>query len=139
MATTVSYNEIERIVYMPLPIGLADVWLHENIEQAEDEDGNAIWTADEVYFRTAKTEEEIEANFDEIFANGGTGETFDPEPDEGNPNPTSITERVDEIEDLVIQLAIIAIENNDLSLNDIKGSLQDEVRGHIDDDKWIDK
>lgn len=70
MAKTMFSERPEAICYMPLPLcGKADIWLRKNIEQTTDDDGNAVWTADEVYFRTETTRNEVEKNFDEFFNN----------------------------------------------------------------------
>ena len=69
MTTIYANDEPRRIEYMPLPdlTGTADVRLHINIEQVEDEDGNPIWTADETVFRAEMTLEYVEAHFDELL------------------------------------------------------------------------
>lgn len=133
---TESNVKLDKILYMPLPDGLADVWLRENIEEVEVDTGEGkqtVWTADEVYFRTAKSQEEIEANFDEIFAAGGTGEVFDEEPEETG-EVLSLSARVQEIEDLIVEIAEIEVAAGNLQLEDIPEHLQEEVRVKLDDD-----
>lgn len=73
MATQVCSNaQIEQIRYMALPnSNRADVRLHKNICEITDEDGATYYQADEVYFRAAITYEEVVANFDELYENGG--------------------------------------------------------------------
>lgn len=56
----------ETLKYMTLPDGQADVWIRHDIRQLTDEEGTR-WTADEVYFRTRQTQEEISANAATIF------------------------------------------------------------------------
>lgn len=61
----------EKIRYMPLPDGGADVWLRKNIKKQTGEQEGTEYTyfeADEVYFRTNDAKAEIEANFEEYFA-----------------------------------------------------------------------
>ena len=71
MSTKAYYTqEPEAIQYMALPTGYADVWLRQDIQQEETEDGT-VWTAEEVYFRTSLSEEEVTENFDTLFSNGG--------------------------------------------------------------------
>ncbi len=61
----------EKIRYMQLPEGGADVWLRKNIKKHTGEREGTEYTyyeADEVYFRTNVTKSEIEADFEEYFA-----------------------------------------------------------------------
>ena len=51
------------MTYMALPNGMADVWLRGNIESVIDEDGGEMFQADETYFRTSLTRQEVENNF----------------------------------------------------------------------------
>lgn len=51
-------TEPGQILYMPQDNGTAEVWLRRNINQEESEEGT-VWTADEVFFRTRLTEEEV--------------------------------------------------------------------------------
>ncbi|MBQ8132410.1 MAG: hypothetical protein IJ193_07965 [Bacilli bacterium] len=78
---------------------LHDVWLRKNIEEVEveeedtDDKGETIivkkkyWEADEVYLLTDKTEQEIEADFDNIYYESG-------------PQPT-VEERLDVLEGVI--------------------------------------
>lgn len=68
MVKTQSAVQPEEVVYMALPDGSADVWLHRNAEQTTDEDGT-VWEAEEVYIRTSLSEEEVKDQFDAIFEN----------------------------------------------------------------------
>ena len=64
---TVFYEQQpEKVMYMPLPDGQADVWIREGVRQVTDEDGTR-WAAEEVYLRTRQTKEEITRNADTIF------------------------------------------------------------------------
>ena len=56
----------EKVMYMPLPTGQADVWIREDIQQVTDEESTR-WTADEVYFRTRQSLAEVTANADALF------------------------------------------------------------------------
>lgn len=61
----------EKIRYMKVSEGGADVWLRKNIKnQTGEMEGEeySYYEADEVYFRTNDTKEQIEANFEEYFA-----------------------------------------------------------------------
>lgn len=60
-------EEPQAILYMPLPDGMADVFLRQNVHQETDEDGAEIWTAEEAQFRTSKTRDEIVKDFDSYF------------------------------------------------------------------------
>ena len=60
-------EEPQAILYMLLPSGEADVFLHRNIRQETDEDGAEIWTAEEAQFRTTRTRDEIVKDFDGYF------------------------------------------------------------------------
>ena len=45
-----------------------DVWLRQNIEEIQDIEGeNSHWEADEAYFKTFATAEEIEEDFEGYF------------------------------------------------------------------------
>lgn len=57
----------QTILFMQLPDGEADVFLHKNIRQETGEDGAEIWTAEEAQFRTKKTYDEVVKNFDSYF------------------------------------------------------------------------
>lgn len=54
----------DKIEYMPLPDGSADVWLRQNISRLADDEG---WSADEAYLRTTMAKEDVEANFGALF------------------------------------------------------------------------
>lgn len=56
------HNQVD---YHKLSNGYADVFMHKNEASEEDEEGNLIYVADEVYFQVTQdvTKEEIEANF----------------------------------------------------------------------------
>lgn len=73
MITKAYFSEIPDIInYMPLPIiGKADVWLRKNITETKDlETGEIMYMADEVYFRTSATKEDIENDFETWFEKG---------------------------------------------------------------------
>ena len=57
-------HEPDKIEYMPLPGGSADVWLRQNISRSAD---GECWSANEVYVRTTMSRADIEANFDALF------------------------------------------------------------------------
>lgn len=57
----------QKILFMQLPNGEADVFLHKNINRETGEDGAEIWTAEEAQFRTSKTRDEVVRNFDNYF------------------------------------------------------------------------
>lgn len=62
----------EKIQYMPLPDGMADVWLRKNIAKVTVENDGVepyeVYEADEVYFRTNDTKVQIEADFEKYFS-----------------------------------------------------------------------
>ena len=58
--------EPQRISYMPLPDGKADIRLCINIQYVEGEDG-PYWECDEHYFRDAMTREYVAQHFDELL------------------------------------------------------------------------
>ncbi len=60
-------EEPQAILYMPLPDGMADVFLRRNIRQETDADGTETWAAEEAQFRTSKTRDEIVKDFDSYF------------------------------------------------------------------------
>lgn len=62
-----SAEEPQIVLYMPLPDGMADVFLRRNVRRETDEDGTEIWTAEEAQFRTEKTRNEIVESFDSYF------------------------------------------------------------------------
>ncbi len=96
----------DKILYMPLPNGQADVWLRTNIAQAtsetsEDETATGEkWTADEVYFRTTLSMAEIEDDFDNLF------ETYSV-----TISAATVTteERLDAIEAAILELAEVVV------------------------------
>lgn len=53
-----------RIDYFKLPNGNVDVLLHRNEKMEIDSEGNIQYVAEEIFFQTTKTKEEIEINFD---------------------------------------------------------------------------
>lgn len=89
----------DKIQYMPLPDGMADVWLRKNIEKQTGEMDSAQYTyyeADEVYFRTNDTKAQIESDFEKYF------EENLPKP----PKPVvSDSERIAALEAAVLDLA----------------------------------
>lgn len=64
---TVSNDEIA-----PVEIHGHDAWLHDNIEQTQDDEGQAMWTADEVIVRNVQgcDETAILADFDAFWRMG---------------------------------------------------------------------
>ena len=60
-------EEPEVILYMPQVNDTADVWLRKNIEIKKDTEGNEYYKADEVYFNTRLTKEEVMEQFDSYF------------------------------------------------------------------------
>ena len=59
------------IQYMPLPKGGADVWLRKDIVEKKGTENGTEYTffeAEEVYFRTNASKNEIEASFEDYFA-----------------------------------------------------------------------
>ena len=59
-------HEPQPVKYMPLPDGQADVWIRAQVQQVTDEEGTR-WTAQEVYFHTRQTLQEVANNAMEIF------------------------------------------------------------------------
>lgn len=74
MSTITYYSaQPDSITYMLLPDGKADVWLRKNIVETTetmDDETYSVYKADEVYFRTGLTEDEVSAQFEELFENG---------------------------------------------------------------------
>ncbi len=106
MSQLTQYTEKpEAMQYMPLPDSeLADVWLRKNIAEVEDEqDGEARthYEADEVYFRTSLSEENVAENFDELFENGGT--TVDEDTGEESVSNPTLAERVEALEEAFME------------------------------------
>lgn len=60
------YNKVD---YFPLSNGLVDVFLHKNERTEEDEEGNTVYVAEEIYFQVGQTitKEYIEENFDYMW------------------------------------------------------------------------
>lgn len=87
-----------KITYMPLPNGFADVWLRENIRTASDSEGNDGWECDEVYLRTVLSEKEVAQKFDELFEKGSHV-----------PVAVGLEERVDALESAVTELVEVLI------------------------------
>lgn len=56
----------ERMAYLQQGDGTAEVWLRDNIEREETEEG-VRWSADEVMIRTHLSQDEIESQFDSYF------------------------------------------------------------------------
>lgn len=56
--------------YYPLADGYADVFMHRPTEIREDEEGNLVYVAEELYFQIDQsvTKEMIEENFDDMWA-----------------------------------------------------------------------
>ncbi len=108
--TLVQYtSEPSKYAYMALPDGKADVWLRKNITEVteKDEDGNKSthWEAEEVYFRTSYTEEEVVENFDAIFEAGGTTEDEDTGEEIIEGVDVTTADRLDAIEAAISELA----------------------------------
>lgn len=95
-------QEPGKILYMPLPNGKADVWLRKDIAEVETEDSSG-WAAEEIYFRTTLTKDEVEADFETIFANGGT--TVDEDTGEEVTDGITTADRLDAIEAAIAELA----------------------------------
>lgn len=85
MRRTYSNEPIERIVYLPLGNGLAEVYLHDNIRESqsssycEESCTMAVWSADEVCFQTLLTMEEVSASFDALWVQAETESKSDKE------------------------------------------------------------
>lgn len=64
------YNKVD---YFPLSNGLVDVFLHKNERTEEDEEGNTVYVAEEIYFQVGQTitKEYIEENFETYWENKG--------------------------------------------------------------------
>lgn len=69
MVSIQSNEKPKKIEYMPLPDqdGAADIRLHTGIKKGKDEEGNAVWTAEEHYFRAAMTLAYVTEHFDELL------------------------------------------------------------------------
>lgn len=92
MQKVFSTGQLERVLYIPHEHRKAEVYLRENIENCvyDKPDGESMegQEADEVYFLTNLSKEEVEANFDNLWVKCETGEK-------------TLKERVDELEDLL--------------------------------------
>ncbi|MCD7784563.1 MAG: hypothetical protein LUH18_03130 [Oscillospiraceae bacterium] len=90
---------------MPLPDSeLADVWLRKNIAEVkgeQDGESGTQYEADEVYFRTSLSEEDVAESFDELFENGGT--TIDEDTGEESVSNPTLAERVEALEEAFIE------------------------------------
>ena len=77
----ISYNSKphNKVDYFLLPNGYADVFLHKNIKNETDEEGNEVYMADEVYFQieSTVTKEQIEGDFD-FWWNDATNTIVEP-------------------------------------------------------------
>ena len=66
MHKTIFSSAPDEIEYRKQPDGSAEVWLRDNIEQAETEDG-MVWQADEVQFTTRLSKAEVLSQKDGYF------------------------------------------------------------------------
>lgn len=69
MITKAYFSEEPEKVRYKVSNGYADVWLRDNIEEIESEEGTQ-WSADENYFRVktrSMSQEYVEQNFDTLF------------------------------------------------------------------------
>ena len=55
-----------KVDYMDVVNGTAEVWIRANIKEHDDPEGK-YWTAEEVCFRTVQNREEVEAQADALF------------------------------------------------------------------------
>ena len=60
-------TEPAAISYLSRPDGVAEVYLRRNIESFETAEGDTAWKADEVFFETMLSEEEVADQFDNYF------------------------------------------------------------------------
>lgn len=67
MQKTQFSEQPDRIFYLPLSNGSAEVALRRNIVETEDSEGHPMWEADEVKFISHLSRSEIEAQFDSYF------------------------------------------------------------------------
>lgn len=70
MQLSYKYKPHNEIDYFILPNGYADVFLHKNEAIETDSEGNVQYVAEEIFFQTEKSKEEIELNFDNYWENG---------------------------------------------------------------------
>lgn len=77
-----SHKPFNRVDYYVLGNGYADVFMHKNETQENDEEGNIIYKAEEVYYQIEDnvTKEVIEENFDFMWED--VGKEYVPEPTE---------------------------------------------------------
>lgn len=66
MHTAYFVTEPDAVSYLSRPDGKAEVYLRRNITPYETEEGSG-WKADEVFFETMLSEEEVAAQFDSYF------------------------------------------------------------------------
>lgn len=69
-----SPNPHNKVDYYPLPNGYADVFLHRNETTENDEEGNIVYIAEEVYTQVEQslTKDKIEENFDYLWEDADT-------------------------------------------------------------------
>ena len=112
MSNVVYYSEQpEAIQYMPLPdSSYADVWLRTNIEETTTteatEDGETeqtLWQADEVYFRTTLSLDEVTEQFEVLFEEAPT--LTETEDDGVVVSVPGTQDRLDAIEEAIAELA----------------------------------
>lgn len=85
--------------YMPIPGGMADVWVRRDIAESVDQDGGACWTCDERYVRTSKTLDECESDPEALWDEACQSAT-------GSDTPTE-SERISALEDAAAELGAI--------------------------------
>ena len=86
MQKTYFTTEPDRVSYQPTSEGTAEVYLRRNIEETEEG-----WQADEVFFVTRLSQEEVVAQFDSYFIE-------EPEPTIGD-----LVEAVDILTQIVLE------------------------------------
>lgn len=88
-----SHKPFNGVDYYPLQNGFVDVYLHKNDTQETDEDGNAFYKAEEVYFQVKDsiTKSMVEDDFDMYWENDG----------EWVVNELTATERIEMLEDTI--------------------------------------
>lgn len=82
-----------KVDYFLLPNGNADVLLHKNETTETDSEGNIQYVAEEIFFQTKNTKEEIENNFD-FYWNGVENIVSEP----------TLEERLQQAEDTILFL-----------------------------------
>ena len=92
---------VERVQIEPNGHGGADVWLHVNIEQTTDEDGNPRWEYDETHgvVNRVPTVAEIEEDFATWWGNLEEQNVTDSQ------RIAELMQRVQEQEDAIVELA----------------------------------